>query len=239
MLEIWQLDETLWFPSPHRALKEPNGLLAFGGDLSPERLLTAYRMGIFPWFSEGEPPLWWSPAPRMVLYPEEVKISRSLSKRLKRGDFELTLDLAFSQVIHQCASLREHSTGTWITPEMESAYNVLHQRGYAHSVEAWQEGKLVGGLYGLALGGIFFGESMFSTATDASKAALVFLAQHLQRQGFHLIDCQVHSNHLASLGAREIPRETFLQALQLHTASQLQFLDALKAPVQQEDASDH
>lgn len=214
MLEIWQLDETLWFPSPHLALKEPNGLLAFGGDLSPERLLSAYQQGIFPWFNEGEPPLWWSPAPRMVLFPAEVRISRSLGKRLRRGDFNLTLDQCFNQVIHQCARLRENTTGTWITPEMESAYNQLHQRGYAHSVEAWQEGKLVGGLYGLALGKVFFGESMFSTVSDASKACLVYLAQRLQEQDFQLIDCQVYSDHLASLGAREIPRDEFLSYLQ-------------------------
>lgn len=214
MLEIWQLDETLWFPSPHLALKEPNGLLAFGGDLSPERLLSAYQQGIFPWFNEGEPPLWWSPAPRMVLFPAEVRVSRSLGKRLKRGDFTLTLDQCFDHVIHQCASLRETTTGTWITPEMESAYNQLHQQGYAHSVEAWQDGQLVGGLYGLALGKVFFGESMFSTVSDASKACLVYLAQQLEQQDFKLIDCQVYSDHLASLGAREIARDEFLAYLQ-------------------------
>ncbi|MBE0507101.1 MAG: leucyl/phenylalanyl-tRNA--protein transferase [Marinospirillum sp.] len=214
MLEIWQLDETLWFPSPHLALKEPNGLLAFGGDLSPERLLCAYQQGIFPWFNENEPPLWWSPAPRMVLFPAEVHISRSLGKRLRRGDFTLTLDRCFERVIHQCASLRENTTGTWITPEMESAYNQLHQQGYAHSVEAWQNDQLVGGLYGLALGEVFFGESMFSNVSDASKACLVFLARQLQQQNFKLIDCQVYSEHLASLGAREIPRDEFLGYLQ-------------------------
>lgn len=226
MLEIWQLDESLWFPSPHRALVEPNGLLAVGGDLSADRLLLAYRSGIFPWFNEGEPPLWWSPDPRMVLYPEHIKVSRSLGKRLKRGDFELTLDQCFDQVIHGCASLREHTTGTWITPAMETAYNDLHQRGHAHSVEAWQDGKLVGGLYGLALGGLFFGESMFSRATDASKAALVFLARHLQARGFRLIDCQVYSAHLASLGAQPIPRSAFLQELAAHGNRPLGFTDS-------------
>ena len=214
MLEIWQLDETLWFPSPHLALKEPNGLLAFGGDLSPERLLCAYQQGIFPWFNEGEPPLWWSPAPRMVLFPAEVRVSRSLKKRLKCGDFTLTMNQCFDRVIHQCARLREATTGTWITPEMESAYNQLHQQGYAHSVEAWQQGELVGGLYGLALGKVFFGESMFSTVSDASKACLVYLAQQLQEQDFKLIDCQVYSDHLASMGAREIARDEFLSYLQ-------------------------
>lgn len=236
MLEIWQLDESLWFPSPHQALAEPNGLLAVGGDLSAERLLLAYRSGIFPWFNEDEPPLWWSPNPRMVLYPEHIKVSRSLGKRLKRGDFELTLDRCFDQVIHSCASLREHTTGTWITPAMETAYNELHQRGYAHSVEAWQDGKLVGGLYGLALGGLFFGESMFSRATDASKAALVFLARHLHARGFRLIDCQVYSAHLASLGAQPIPRASFLQELAAHSNRPLKFMDA---DPPQEQTGDH
>ena len=213
MLEIWQLDEQLWFPPVHLALEEPNGLLAFGGDLSPERLKLAYRQGIFPWFSEGEPLLWWSPAPRMVLFPEEVKISRSLRKRLKRGDFQVTYNQAFSQVIHACAELRRHREGTWITPEMEAAYTQLHQEGVAQSVEVWQEQQLVGGLYGLALGRVFFGESMFSRVSDASKVALVSLAQRLNALEFNLIDCQVHSPHLASLGAREISRDEFLSLL--------------------------
>jgi len=223
MLEIWQLDKELWFPPPNLALEEPNGLLAFGGDLSAERLLLAYQQGIFPWFNEGEPPLWWSPAPRMVLYPEEIKISRSLGKRLKRQEFQISFDTCFAQVIEQCALLRQ-TTGTWITPEMQTAYTELHQQGYAHSVEIWQNKQLVGGLYGLALGGIFFGESMFSKVSDASKVALVKLAHQLTKQGFSLIDCQVYSNHLASLGAKEISRELFLQTLAKATKAEISFL---------------
>ena len=224
MLEIWQLDKELWFPSPNLALEEPNGLLAFGGDLSAERLLLAYRQGIFPWFNEGEPPLWWSPAPRMVLYPTEIKISRSLAKRIKRQEFQLTFNTCFNQVIEQCAISRQATTGTWITPEMQTAYNQLHTRGYANSVEVWQNKQLVGGLYGLALGGVFFGESMFSKVSDASKVALVTLTQHLQQQGFSLIDCQVYTDHLASLGAREISRELFLQTLAEATRANINFL---------------
>lgn len=223
MLEIWQLDKTLWFPSPNLALKEPNGLLAFGGDLSPERLLLAYEQGIFPWFNEDEPPLWWSPAPRMVLYPADLKISRSLNKRLKREEFQISFDTCFAQVINQCAISRQATTGTWISADIQTAYNQLHQQGYAHSVEVWQDKQLVGGLYGLALGGIFFGESMFSQVSDASKVALVKLSQHLQQQGFSLIDCQVYSDHLASLGAAEISRELFLQTLAEATAANINF----------------
>lgn len=223
MLEIWQLDKTLWFPSPNLALKEPNGLLAFGGDLSPERLLLAYEQGIFPWFNEDEPPLWWSPAPRMVLYPADIKISRSLNKRLKREEFQISFDTCFAKVINQCAISRQATTGTWISADIQTAYNQLHQQGYAHSVEVWQDKQLVGGLYGLALGGIFFGESMFSQVSDASKIALVKLSQHLQQQGFSLIDCQVYSDHLASLGAAEISRELFLQTLAEATAANIYF----------------
>ncbi|NLW04875.1 MAG: leucyl/phenylalanyl-tRNA--protein transferase [Pseudomonadaceae bacterium] len=223
MLEIWQLDKELWFPSPNLALKEPNGLLAFGGDLSAKRLLLAYQQGIFPWFNEGEPPLWWSPAPRMVLYPAKIKISRSLKKRLKREEFQFSFDTCFAEVIQHCASSRQATTGTWITPEMQQAYNQLHQQGHAHSVEVWQNQQLVGGLYGLALGGIFFGESMFSKVSDASKVALVVLTQHLQEQGFSLIDCQVYTDHLASLGAQEISRELFLQTLAEGTKAKINF----------------
>lgn len=223
MLEIWQLDNALWFPSPNLALTDPNGLLAFGGDLSAERLLLAYQQGIFPWFNEGEPPLWWSPAPRMVLYPADIKISRSLNKRLKRDEFQISFDTCFAEVINQCAISRQATTGTWITADMQAAYTQLHQQGYAHSVEVWQNGQLVGGLYGLALGGVFFGESMFSQVTDASKVALVKLSQHLQQQGFSLIDCQVYTPHLASLGAAEISRELFLQTLAEATAAKINF----------------
>lgn len=213
MLEIWQLDDELWFPPADLALDEPNGLLAFGGDLSPERLLLAYRQGIFPWFSEGEPILWWSPAPRMVLFPEQIKIRRSLRKRLKRNDFQWTFDQDFEQVIRLCAQLRQDQEGTWITDAMQAAYIALHQSGFAHSVEVWQEGRLVGGLYGLALGRVFFGESMFSRVSDASKVALVGLAQQLEALNFIMIDCQVYSDHLASLGAQEIERDEFLSLL--------------------------
>ena len=223
MLEIWQLDKELWFPSPKLALTEPNGLLAFGGDLCAERLLLAYQNGIFPWFNEGEPPLWWSPAPRMVLYPEEMKVSRSLAKRLKRQEFQLSFNTCFAQVIEQCAISRQATTGTWITSDMQAAYGDLHQQGYAHSVEVWQNEQLVVGIYGLALGGIFFGESMFRKVSDASKVALACLAQHLVQKGFSLIDCQVHTDHLASLGAREISRELFLQTLADATTAKINF----------------
>ncbi|MFK7160917.1 leucyl/phenylalanyl-tRNA--protein transferase [Marinospirillum sp. MEB164] len=210
------LDDQLWFPHPDTALDEPNGLLALGGDLSPERLLLAYQNGIFPWFNEGEPPLWWSPAPRMVLFPAEIKISRSLKKRLRRGDFDLSMNHAFAEVIGLCAQVRQNKEGTWISPAMQKAYLRLHQMGYAHSIEVWQAGQLVGGLYGLNLGEVFFGESMFSLVSDASKVALASLANWMQRhapQG--LIDCQVYSDHLASLGAREIERDAFLHTLAL------------------------
>lgn len=197
------------FPPVDRALAEPNGLLAVGGDLSPERLLAAYRRGVFPWFSAGEPILWWSPDPRAVLYPHAVHVSRSLRKVLRQGRFTITRDTAFDAVARACAGPRAGQRGTWITPEMRNAYGRLHRFGLAHSLEVWRNGALVGGLYGVALGGVFFGESMFSHATDASKAALVTLAG----MGFRLIDCQVPSAHLARMGAVEIPRARFLHHL--------------------------
>jgi len=197
------------FPELCFALSEPNGLLAAGGDLEPQRLLVAYRRGIFPWFSEGQPVLWWSPDPRAVLLPQEIKVSRSLRKTLRRGIFQITQDTAFGDVIRGCASPRPNDMGTWITEEMVEAYCRLHSMGYAHSVECWHEGELVGGLYGVALGQVFFGESMFSRMSDASKVALV----RLRELGFELIDCQVPNDHLASLGAREIPREDFTRLL--------------------------
>ena len=227
MLEIWRLDSELWFPSPRLALQEPRGLLAVGGDLSPQRLLLAYRQGIFPWYSQGEPLLWWAPAPRMVLYPDAIKISRSLGKRLRRQDFALSWNRCFAQVIHACAASWAKQDGTWITPEMQEAYINLHQLGYAHSVEVWQDEQLVGGLYGIALGGVFFGESMFSRVSDASKVALVTLAQHLEQVGFGLIDCQVYSPHLASMGAQEIEREVFLASLQMQVQRQLNLTASL------------
>jgi leucyl/phenylalanyl-tRNA--protein transferase len=199
------------FPPASRALAEPNGLLAAGADLSPQRLLAAYRRGIFPWFAPGEPILWWSPDPRMVLLPERIRISRSLAKTLRNVDYEVKLDTAFARVIAACAGTpRPGQSGTWIVPAMQAAYLRLHRMGVAHSVETWQDGKLVGGLYGIAIGRAFFGESMFSHRSDASKIALAHLCAHLARREFGIIDCQMETAHLASLGARPIPRDDFL-----------------------------
>ncbi len=197
------------FPPLDSALREPNGLLAAGGDLSPQRLIEAYAHGIFPWFNPGEPILWWSPDPRMVLFPGELKVSRSLRKTLKKPTYEIRTDTAFRQVMEACAAPRDEHGGTWITPAMISAYTELHRLGLAHSVETWMEGKLVGGLYGIGLGRMFYGESMFSLATDASKIAFVHLVRQLERWGYGMIDCQMKTAHLASLGAREIPRAEF------------------------------
>ena len=202
------------FPPLATALSEPNGLLAVGGDLAPERLLAAYRRGIFPWYSPGEPILWWSPDPRMVLFPAEFKVSRSLGRTLRRGGYEVRLDTAFAQVIAACAQTpRRGQQGTWIVPEMQAAYRRLHELGLAHSVETWVDGELVGGLYGIALGRMFYGESMFSWRSDASKIAVAHLARYLERLGFGMVDCQMHTTHLASLGAREIPRDDFMARL--------------------------
>jgi leucyl/phenylalanyl-tRNA---protein transferase len=197
------------FPPVQRALHHPNGLLAAGGDLSPERLLAGYRHGIFPWFSEDDPILWWSPDPRMVLFPQELKISRSLAKTLRNRPHEIRVDHAFATVIAACAAPREGASGTWITERMCEAYERLHRLGVAHSVETWIDGDLAGGLYGVALGRVFFGESMFSRARDASKMALVALVERCRREGIEMIDCQMHTPHLESLGAREIPRREF------------------------------
>ena len=212
----WLTRNSLDFPPLERALREPDGLLAAGGDLSPERLLAAYRHGCFPWYQDGQPLLWWSPDPRMVLFPEELHVSRSLRKTLRRGDFTITFDQDFAAVIRACAAPRSYADGTWITSAMQQAYLELHRRGIAHSVEAWQNGELVGGLYGLALGQLFFGESMFSRRTNASKVAFVTLAERLRECGFALIDCQMHTAHLASFGAREIPRSEFAEYLARH-----------------------
>lgn len=202
------------FPPLATALSEPNGLLAVGGDLAPERLLAAYRRGIFPWYSPGEPILWWSPDPRMVLFPAEFKVSRSLGRTLRRGGYEVRLDTAFARVIAACAQTpRRGQHGTWIVPEMQAAYRRLHELGLAHSVETWVDGELVGGLYGIALGRMFYGESMFSWRSDASKIAAAHLARYLERLGFGMVDCQMHTAHLASLGAREIPRDDFIARL--------------------------
>ena len=210
------LDNNTSFPPLSRALAEPNGLLAAGGDLSAERLIEAYRHGIFPWYSADQPLLWWSPDPRMVLIPAELKISRSLGKRLRKagkGDFEIRIDSAFESVMRACAEPRDEQSGTWITGDMISAYTALHRRGLAHSVETWINGELAGGLYGVALGRMFYGESMFSRARDASKIALAHLARQLDRWGFGLIDCQMNTAHLARFGAREIPRRVFSRHL--------------------------
>jgi leucyl/phenylalanyl-tRNA--protein transferase len=207
------LGRTHEFPPLEHALAQPNGLLAAGGDLSVQRLLAAYGRGIFPWFSESEPILWWSPDPRMVLYPAELRVSRSLRKSLRRDDYEIRVDTEFSTVIHACAEPRSNQTGTWISPAMIAAYCALHKHGYAHSVETWREGNLMGGLYGVAIGRAFFGESMFSRATDASKLAFVHLVRQLERWQFGIIDCQMRTAHLASLGAREIGRAQFARAL--------------------------
>jgi len=201
------------FPPLDTALLKPSGLLAAGGDLSPQRLIEAYRRGIFPWFNEGEPILWWSPDPRMVLFPGELKISRSLRKTLKKDNYEIRVDNAFSEVIQACAAPRGEQPGTWIHAEMISAYTALHEMGVAHSVEVWMRGELMGGLYGVSQGKVFFGESMFSRIPDTSKIAFVHLVKQLERWGFHMIDCQMKTTHLASLGGREISREEFGQKL--------------------------
>jgi leucyl/phenylalanyl-tRNA--protein transferase len=201
------------FPPVEHALREPNGLLAAGGDLSPERLVDAYGRGIFPWFGDEDPLLWWSPDPRMVLFVDELHVSRSLRRVLKSGRFTVTLDRAFADVMAGCAAPRANASGTWITDDMVDAYSVLARRGFAHSVESWTDGRLVGGLYGVAIGRMFYGESMFSQRTDASKVALVTLTRQLERWGYTMIDCQMSTEHLASLGAREIPRSAFLERL--------------------------
>ncbi|HKF96654.1 MAG TPA: leucyl/phenylalanyl-tRNA--protein transferase [Steroidobacteraceae bacterium] len=209
-------DAPEWFPPLEQALEEPAGLLAAGGDLSPERLIAAYRGGIFPWYSPGQPVLWWSPDPRAVLFPEEFRCARSLAKTLRNGGFNLSVDRDFAGVIDGCAAPRPASPGTWITSEMRAAYLELHRLGCAHSVEAWHAQELVGGLYGVRLGGVFFGESMFSRARDASKTALAHLVALCQPNAIVAIDCQLASRHLASLGARTIPRAQFRALLREH-----------------------
>jgi len=211
---ITLLYEKTPFPPVERALRSPNGLLAAGGDLMPERLLDAYRHGIFPWFSAGDPILWWSPDPRMVLFPEEFKVSHSLQKTLRRGQYEVRTDSAFEKVMRACALPREGQEGTWIQEDIIEAYIRLHHMGLAHSIETWMDDELAGGLYGVSLGRMFYGESMFSRKTDASKIALAHLAAQLKRWNFGMIDCQMNTPHLASLGAREIPRSQFLIKLQ-------------------------
>ena len=221
MIALLTPDDPRPFPDVRRALRHPNGLLAVGGDLSPGRLTSAYRRGVFPWFSVGDPILWWSPDPRTVLLPGHIHISRSLAKRLRRRQFAVTMDRDFAAVIRGCAGARHcggdgadnRSDGTWILPEMIDAYENLHRLGISHSVEVWEGGLLVGGLYGVAIGRAFFGESMFSRAADASKVALVHLCQVLAGRGFGLIDCQLRTEHLMSLGALELPRAEFVTRL--------------------------
>ena len=202
------------FPTVDTARVEPNGLLCMGGNLNPETVLTAYSLGIFPWYSEGQPILWWSPDPRMVLFPNDFKVSKSLAKTMRSGKFEIRFDSVFSEVISACAAPRGYSNGTWILPPMQKAYTELHEIGFAHSAEAWRDGELVGGLYGIAMGRMFYGESMFSRETDASKVAFVAMVEKLSADGFELIDCQQETQHLASFGARTIPRKQFTQKLQ-------------------------
>jgi len=199
------------FPDPASALSWPNGLLAAGGDLSPERLLAAYRLGIFPWYESGQPILWWCPDPRAVIFPRELHVSRRLRRFLARAPFEASFDREFAAVVRGCARTEDPGVGTWITPEMFAAYARLHVLGHAHSVEIWAGDELVGGLYGVAIGKVFFAESMFSRRTNASKAAMVFLAQELCARGFLVMDCQLPSSHLVTMGAREIPRREFLE----------------------------
>ena len=208
------LDHELWFPPPDKALQEPNGLLAIGGDLRPERLLLAYQLGIFPWFEEDQPLLWWSPDPRAVIAPEELHVSRSLAKLAKRAPYRLTINTAFAQVISQCRQLREHKEGTWITPAIEAAYCQLHSQGHAHSIEVWQGEELVAGLYGINLGQLFCGESMFHRVDNGSKLAMLALCRHFARHGGRLIDCQLPNPHLMSLGVRAWHRRDFLPTLQ-------------------------
>lgn len=215
MTELRWLDpDSLSFPPTDEALATPNGLLAVGGDLSPERLVAAYRRGIFPWYEEGQPLLWWSPDPRTVVPPSKVHVSRSMRKFLRKCPLRITFDQDFVAVIRACAEPREYTQDTWITPAMQRAYTDLHRRGHAHSVEVWEDGILVGGLYGVALGKAFFGESMFSRRSNASKTAFLALARHLDKLGCELIDCQMPTDHLDSLGARQLSRGDFIAALQ-------------------------
>ena len=211
-MPVFQLPDRIVFPSPEYA--EEDGLLAVGGDLSEDRLLLAYSAGIFPWYSEGTPILWWSPDPRLILLPDELKVSRSLRQTIQKGMYKVTMDKAFGEVIRNCASIhRKEGEGTWITSEMIAAYVRLHDSGFAHSVESWRGEELAGGLYGVSLGGVFFGESMFAKRHDASKVAFVKLIQQLKEWDFRLVDCQITTGHLKRFGAREVSRPEFMSRL--------------------------
>ncbi|MDD1968389.1 leucyl/phenylalanyl-tRNA--protein transferase [Pseudomonas putida] len=209
----WLNRDTFEFPPLEKALRDPNGLLAGGGDLSPDRVVSAYRHGCFPFFMPGQPILWWSPDPRTVLFPDEIHISRSLAKFIRQQHYQVTFDQDFPAVIRGCSEPRDGVDDTWISEAMQAAYIELHRRGHAHSVEVWDDGKLVGGLYGLAMGKLFFGESMFSRADNASKVGFATLVPYLKAWGFVLIDCQMPTEYLHSFGAREIPRQTFADYL--------------------------
>jgi leucyl/phenylalanyl-tRNA--protein transferase len=215
-MALYFLNDEIWFPDVEEALED--GLLAIGGDLGTDRLLLAYRSGIFPWFNDDELPMWWSPDPRFVLLPGELKVSKSMQQLLKRNAFDFRIDTAFEQVVRNCQQAsRKGQEGTWITEEIVNAYSTLHQLGYAHSAESWKDGELVGGLYGIRMGKMFFGESMFSKVSNASKYAFIKYVQQLQQQGVELIDCQVYTEHLESLGAKMIPRKTFIDLINGNT----------------------
>jgi leucyl/phenylalanyl-tRNA--protein transferase len=220
---VWlsERDSPQAFPPVERALQEPDGLLAAGGDLSAPRLLEAYRRGIFPWYSRGQPILWWCPDPRAILFPERLKISRSLAKTIRNRGFETRIDHSFREVLRYCGSTELRPGGTWLSPEMRAAYLRLHKLGYAHSVETWLDGRLVGGLYGIALGRVFFGESMFSLERDASKVALNRLCDELVQRGYRVIDCQMATPHLMSLGAELVPRTEFIELLGAQVSDEL------------------
>lgn len=211
-MRIHQLSHELKFPSPEEATAE--GILAIGGDLRPERLMLAYHQGIFPWYSDETPILWWSPNPRFVLYPDNLKVSKSMKQVLRKNQFKITFDTAFDQVITECQQMpRNDQDGTWITDELKEAYGELHRTGFAHSVEVWEDNELVGGLYGVSLGKVYFGESMFAKRSNASKAGFITLVQAMKKKGIQLIDCQVHTKHLESLGAQDISRKEYLRYL--------------------------
>ncbi len=225
-MPVYALSDALLFPPPAQA--DPEGLLGVGGDLSPERLLLAYRSGIFPWFSEGDPILWWSPDPRFVLFPAKLKVSKSMRQTLRSPHWRVTIDTAFAEVVRACRKApRPDQDGTWITPSMVDAYVALHAAGHAHSVEVWRDDALVGGLYGVAIGGCFCGESMFARVSNASKVGFTYLVRALEERGYSMVDCQMHTPHLESLGAEEIDREDFLALLGMARKAKVDFPQSL------------